>query len=166
MSIRISRPIDQPPSLTEFFSPQVPVQLAAKDIAEELSLVYPYPNPYSALRHRFEFSQVLGALAATNVNGTTVGNFFRWVHAADVICNDAASRSLELVLEHAVNGTRASVAVLQLLATNQRLGLPRPILIPQGHRLVGLASAVAAGFRLTLNTYFIDFNWAEFPPHL
>jgi len=82
-----------------------------------------------------------------------VHSALRYYHAISGEHDDVTARNLMLSIRDNITGTLVGIANLQSVPQGQLVFVVRPIVVGENHHIRLTASAVAAGFTVTLRTY-------------
>lgn len=136
------------------------------EVSDEIVLTHPALPPMVGFKEsKFFFSSTAGVAGVAQVLGPLVPtDRYWWIQLADLSHNDPTSRKLSIRMQDTVPNDVAIFNEVGTRSTNELAAFSRPFLLPNDTRLLGVASALAATFVLTLRFFFLEFLHAEVNP--
>lgn len=152
--------------LQTIFFPAEPRPVMPTEISDEIVLIHPAAPPMVGFKeNQFFFQEVLGTLGVANAQSSLVPTErYWWVQMLEIFHSDATDRGLRIAMRDSLGNETTIVQSQGALASGVRLVLERPFLLPNDTRFIGLADGMAAGARLTLRFFFLEFLHAEINP--
>lgn len=164
--MRITDRSPQGRRLQTIFFPAEPRPVMPTEVSDEIVLVHPAAPPMVGFKeNQFFFQEVLGTLGVANAQSTLVPtDRYWWVQMLEIFHSDAASRTLRIAFRDSLSNEASIVQGSAAVGAGVRLVFERPFLLPNDTRFIGLADGMAAGARLTLRFFFLEFLHAEINP--
>jgi len=143
------------------YTPQEPRRVMPTELAEEIVLTHP-AQPFGASFNQIREEATDGANGIPSLGAAVPGaDRYFWAHVFSGSHNDPTTRLLELGIRNASSGVEFLFDVFPAVVTNQSVAVRRTILCPEGYQLFIRADAIAAGSRVQLRIFYVDFLQAE-----